>query len=79
MERHGALVGWGHHDMGNRVMLKLQSFHSLEDKEQDGEPDQFRFIMSKQQAAVLGNYLMEISGQTAATQGQRSLFRRLFG
>ncbi|WFL76482.1 hypothetical protein P7228_10790 [Altererythrobacter arenosus] len=78
MESHGALVGWTHHDLGNRVMLKMESYHSAEDVDRV-KPDQFRFLMTKQQAAVLGNYLMEISGESSARGKERGWFRRLFG
>ena len=78
MQKHGALVGWTHQDMGGRVMLKIESYENAETMNQSA-PDQFRLFMTKQQAAVLGNYLMDISGETGSRRGQRSLFKRLFG
>jgi hypothetical protein len=35
--------------------------------------------MTKQQAVVLGTYLIELSGQSASEPKDRSWFRRLFG
>lgn len=78
MDRHGALVGWTHHDLGHRVMLNIESFESAGNLD-NAPPDHFRLIMTKQQAAVLGNYLVELSGQTAANRSQRGWFKRMFG
>jgi len=75
MENYGALVGWTHHDNGERLMLKLESLRTSAAE----EPDLFRCIMTKQQAAVLGNYLIEVSGQTRIDPRDRTWFRRLFG
>ncbi|NTZ43825.1 hypothetical protein G7A66_12165 [Altererythrobacter sp. SALINAS58] len=78
MESHGALVGWGHHSDGERLMLRVESMPSREAMEQRN-PDVFRVRLSKQQAFLLGNYLIEQSGQTAVDKKERSWFRRLFG
>jgi hypothetical protein len=56
----GALVGWDHLDMGERVMVKLQSTRSRDDLD-EAELDEFRYFMTKNQAAVLANYLFGIS------------------
>jgi len=39
----------------------------------------FRFLMTKQQAAILGNYLVRLSGQPPVVPKKRGWFRRLFG
>lgn len=78
MESHGALVGWAQHDAGDRLMLRLESFQSKEDAARH-EPDVFRFLMTKQQAAMLGNYLVQHSGQSAVDPKERGWFRRWFG
>lgn len=78
MDSHGVLVGWGHHDNGERLMLKIESMPSLEAIDRH-DPDAFRILMRKQQAFVLGNYLIEHSGQSAIDKQQRGWFRRLFG
>ncbi|MGX7953583.1 hypothetical protein ACWPM1_13605 [Tsuneonella sp. HG249] len=69
----GALVGWTHQDLGDRVMVKVQSTrqHHLE----DGEPlDEFRYMMTKNQAAVLGQYLYSISGRLPQPAKKRRWF-----
>jgi hypothetical protein len=78
MESYGALVGWTHHEAGDRILLRVESVRSTEAAEKH-DPDLFRFLMTKQQAAVLGNYLVQLSGQTPAGRDDRSWFRRFFG
>ena len=78
MDAYGALVGWTHEDLGDRVVLRIQSMQSSAQVE-DHEPDSLRLLMSKQQAALLGNNLMQIAGQTLPSTRDRSWFRRMFG
>ena len=78
MDSFGALVGWGHSDIGERLMLRLESMQSSEALDRH-DPDIFRILMTKQQAFVLGNYLIEKSGKPAVDQTERGWFRRLFG
>ena len=77
-ESYGALVGWGHHDAGDRVMLRIESVRSTEAADKH-DPDMFRVLMTKQQAAVLGNYLVQLSGQTPVDPKSQGWFRRFFG
>jgi hypothetical protein len=63
MQSHGALVGWSHQDLGERILLRLESFQSAADVE-GHEPDVMRVLMTKNQAGVLGQYLVQASGQT---------------
>ena len=78
MESHGVLVGWVHHDFGERVMLRIETMATL-DAAEHHHPDMVRVLMTKQQAAVLGTYLLKVSGQSAVSKGDRGWFRRLFG
>ena len=78
MESFGALVGWTHHDAGDRIMLRLESVQSSEAAKQH-DPDLFRFTMTKQQAAILGNYLVRLSGHSPVVPKKRGWLRRLFG
>jgi len=77
MESHGALVGWTHQDLGKRTLIRLESVRTREAAD-ELNPDVFRVLMTKNQAAVLGNYLIEISGLNPR-EGRRGWFRRLFG
>ena len=77
MESFGALVGWTHHDAGDRIMLRLESVQSSEAAKKH-DPDLFRCLMTKQQAAILGNYLVQLSGQPPIVPKKRGWFRRHF-
>jgi hypothetical protein len=77
MENFWALVGWGHHDAGDRIMLRLESVQSSE-AAKNHDPDLFRILMTKQQAAILGNYLVRLSGQSPIVPRKRGWFRRRF-
>lgn len=59
-------------------MLCVESVQSMAAAESRA-PDRFRLLMTKQQAALLGNYLTQHSGATPAGANERSWFRRLFG
>ena len=78
MESHGALVGWGHCYNRNRLMLRLESFRSKDALDQN-DLDAFRVLMTKQQALLLGHYLIQLSGQSSVEQQERGWFRRRFG
>jgi len=78
MENHGALVGWTHQDLGNKVLLSVESVRSVEAAEAH-DPDILRVMLTKKQAAVLGNFLTTISGESAPDSKDRSWLRRLFG
>ena len=78
MESFGALVGWDHHDAGDRILLRIESVQSSE-AAKTHDPDLFRFLMTKQQAAILGQYLVRISGQPLVAPKKRGWFRRRFG
>jgi hypothetical protein len=59
-ETYGVLVGWSHHPMGGRLDLKLQCVQSTRDLKQDAI-DSHHFVMTREQAAVLANYLFKIA------------------
>ena len=66
-------MGWEHIDLGDRVLVKLQSTRS---RDPDAPLDEFRYFMTKNQAAVLGNFLFGISGRLKPTERKRTWFRR---
>ncbi|OYW44246.1 MAG: hypothetical protein B7Z08_12520 [Sphingomonadales bacterium 32-68-7] len=76
MDHHGALVGWTHVDLGHQALVRLESVRSADAAEQP-EPDVFRVLMTKSQAAVLGSYLLSLSGQSAPRGG--GWLKRWFG
>lgn len=73
MEVSGALVGWSHHDNDERILLRLESMQGS--TLAANEPDLLRLLMTKQQALVLGHYLMMASGESVPAS-RTSWFRR---
>lgn len=78
MENHGALVGWSHQDLGDTILLRVETVSSL-GAAHDHTPDTLRVLLTRQQAGVLGNYLFEISGFAPPRRQRRGVFGRLFG
>lgn len=77
IESFGVLVGWVHHSYDNRVDLKLQCVKSTR-REDARAIDDHHIVMTPQQAAVLANYLYQVSGHTPPS-ARKGLLRRLFG
>jgi hypothetical protein len=75
-ETYGVLVGWSHHPMGERIDLKLQRVQTTRSLDQD-EVDAHHFVMTRQQAAVLANYLYKVSG--LAPPRKKGVFERWLG
>jgi biofilm regulator BssS len=73
---HGALVGWTSQNLGGRLVLRLQSVTKPAPHSQD-DVHSFYFVMDENQAVQLGNYLFELTGQTAPRKRKRSWFDRL--
>lgn len=69
----GALVGWDHENLGDRVMVKLQSTRKAE-LGAGNPPDEFRYFMTKNQAVVLANYLYSISERLPQPRRKRRWF-----
>lgn len=76
-ESFGVLVGWAHHAFGGRLDLTLQLVQSTR-LENTREIDDHHIVMTPQQAAVLANYLYQISGQNPP-EPRKGLLRRLLG
>ncbi len=75
---YGVLVGWAHDAYNGRFDLKLQSARKL----RDSQPESIQshhFIMTPNQALLLGNFLLGISGQQAPVRRKRGWLARLFG
>jgi len=75
MENHGALVGWTHQELGDRLMLKIETVQSMQAAEAH-RPDILRVMLTKNQASILGRYLVNQSGLPQADRP--GLLRRLF-
>lgn len=75
-EEHGALVGWKGQNLGSNLILQVESLTRTPEAGGD-ERRCFRYVMNKQQAAQLGQYLFEVSGQTAPRRKRGWLSRML--
>ena len=77
-KNRGAWVGWTLFENGHHLILGLETVCGGETTPPP-EPDLFRVLMTRQQALLLGNYLIEQSGQRPSNPRARSWFQRLFG
>lgn len=73
----GALVGWESDDLGDRIVLRLQSVRSAH-RRAGGGARSFSYFLTKSQAAVLGNYLFRVAGQTPPAPRRQGWWRRFF-
>ena len=76
-DNQGALVGWKAQDLHDRVVLRMQFVRTPPPHSRDDVHDAV-FVLEKNQAVQLGNYLFEVSGQTRPAR-RGSWFSRLFG
>jgi hypothetical protein len=72
----GALVGWKANNLGNRIVLNIQTMHQA-DNEGDKEMRERAILVERNQAVLLANYLYEITGQSRPRR--RSFLQSLFG
>lgn len=70
---HGALVGWRTEDLGDRMVLKLESV-TTPPPHHAGDVRDFLYLLTKQQAVQLATELFRLSGATPPA-GRRGWFR----
>lgn len=77
-DRHdyGILVGWSHSGFADKLDLKLQTVQSTRQLKDD-EVDTHHVVMTASQAALLANYLLQVTGQTPPRKP--GLLTRIFG
>ena len=75
-ESYGVLVGWSHRDINGRLDLKLQTTRSTR-RGKPGDPDAHHVILTRSQAAVLANYLLQIADATPPRRRRRGIFGKL--
>lgn len=75
---HGALVGWTSTRAGDRLALRLQSV-TKPPPHNAGDVESQTYLMDRNQAVQLANYLFEISGQSKPSRRGRGWLTRMFG
>ncbi|WP_052768918.1 hypothetical protein [Aurantiacibacter marinus] len=74
----GALVGWTSTRSGDRLTLRLQSVRTPP-PHSEADVDSRLYMLDRNQAAQLANYLFEMSGHTKPGKRGRGWLARLFG
>ena len=72
----GVLIGWRCSELGSKIVLTLQSKMAGDDLAK-GQYDERRYFLTKNQAAVLANFLTEVSGCAQPRRNSRSWLSRL--
>lgn len=75
---YGALVGWTSTNQGDRLTLRMQSV-SKPPPHSSADVHSHLYLMDRNQAVQLANYLFEITGQSKPEARDRGLLARLFG
>jgi trimethylamine:corrinoid methyltransferase-like protein len=75
---YGALVGWTSQSLGSRLVLHVEGVTTPPPHDEEAV-DSFYFVMEKNQAVLLGNYLFRMAGATQPAPPRRKLLHRLFG
>ena len=77
-ENFGVLVGWTSDGLDENIVLKLQSVRSAQSGT-DQNVQSFHYFLTRNQAAVLGNYLSRVSGLLPPQRHRRTWLHRIFG
>lgn len=77
MRNFGALIGWEHQDLGEKLVLRVETVSSNTEAAKL-DPDITHVFLTKQQAALLGTYLVKASGLTVRAPASGGFFRKLF-
>ena len=75
-ETWGVLAGWAHREMNGRLDLRLQTIRSTR-RTKPAEPDTHHIVMTRSQAAVLANYLLQIAGANPPKRRRRGILGKL--
>ncbi len=76
-DTYGVLVGWKHASISDKLILQLQTTLA-KGQIKKGDVETSHVVMTTQQAAVLANYLLQVTGATAPPPRSGRL-RRWFG
>lgn len=74
-ELSGVVIGWKHRAFARNIHLTVQS--TSKSRPTPEAVDTHHLLMTRNQAMLLANYLMRVTGQEAPVR-RRSLWQRLF-
>lgn len=75
-ESYGVLVGWSHEEFNGRLDLRMQCARSQSDN-RPKDIASHHFMMTRNQAVVLANYLLSVTGQNVPPRKRKGLLARL--
>jgi len=76
-ELAGVVIGWRHRTFARNIHLTVQS--TTRGNISSAAVGTHHLLMTRNQAMLLANYLMRLTGQTPAPPRRRSWIARLFG
>lgn len=76
-ELSGVVIGWKHRAFARNIHLTVQS--TTQGKISPHAVGTHHLLMTRNQAMLLANYLMQLTGQTPVPSRRRGWLARLFG
>lgn len=74
----GVLLGWKHTNFNGKLILQLQTTRSSGGLA-EGRVENSHLVMTPQQATVLANYLLQVSGASPPPRRKQGKLKRWFG
>lgn len=76
-ELSGVVIGWGHQSISRNIQLTVQS--TVRARPTPASVDTHHLLMTRNQAMLLAQYLMRLSGQEVPAPRKSGWIKRLFG
>ncbi len=76
-ELSGVVIGWKHQDISRNIQLTVQS--TVASRPTPEAVDTHHLLMTRNQAMLLAQYLMRLTGQDTPAPRKRGWLQRLFG
>jgi hypothetical protein len=76
-ELSGVVIGWKHQDISRNIQLTVQS--TVAARPTPDAVDTHHLLMTRNQAMLLAQYLIRLTGQQPPAPARRGWLQRLFG
>lgn len=76
-ELSGVVIGWKHQDISRNIQLTVQS--TVAARPTPDAVDTHHLLMTRNQAMLLAQYLIRLTGQQPPVPTKRGWLKRLFG